>query len=227
MLDDFVSLIYPNVCSGCSRPLLKHENTICLHCKTKLPFTHFHDDPHNMIEKIFWGRVPVEAASCLAYFYKRGLIQNMMHQLKYKDRTEVGVDLGKIAGFQLANSKRFSGVDLVIPIPMHPRKRKKRGYNQCTFIAKGIAEPLNAGVNEVALTKTDDTASQTRKSKFNRWLNVKSVFNLERPQDIEGKRVLLIDDVVTTGATLEAAGQTLLQAKNVELNIFTIAHARK
>ncbi len=222
-----LSLFYPDCCAGCNTPLFTHENAVCTSCIENLPRTKFLDDPENEVEKIFWGRVPVLAAGSFLFFVKGGILQNMLHQLKYKSHTVVGEELGRLAGGALLNSNRFNAIDCVVPIPLHEKKLKKRGYNQCSFIGEKIAEQLNADYNDFALLKVTHNESQTRKSKFQRWLNVKTIFQIAEPESIQNKHVLLIDDVVTTGSTLEAAAQKLLSVKGVRVSIFTVAFTKK
>lgn len=225
--EPLVSLFYPVCCGGCNTPLFSHENAVCTNCIENLPRTAFLDDPENEVEKIFWGRVPVLAAGSFLYFVKGGILQNMLHQLKYKGNTDVGIELGRLAGEALLKSERFNAVDCVIPIPLHEKKLKKRGYNQCSFIGEKIAGVLGADYNDFSLLKVTHNESQTRKSKFQRWLNVKTIFEIAEPEAIQNKHVLLIDDVVTTGSTLEAAAQKLLSVEGVRVSIFTVAFTKK
>ncbi len=222
-----VDLFYPNCCAGCNTPLFSHEHSICTSCLESLPLTESLNDPENEVEKIFWGRVPVLSAGALLYFVKGGILQNILHQLKYKGNEGAGEELGRISGEALLKSERFNAIDCVIPIPLHEKKMKKRGYNQCSFIAKKIAQTLGSEYNDYSLTKVTHNESQTRKSKFQRWLNVKTVFQTQQPEAISGKHVLLIDDVVTTGSTLEAAAQKLLETEGVRVSIFTVAYTQK
>lgn len=222
MLNNLSDIVFPECCAGCAAPLMNRENTICLHCKEELPFTNFADEPENDTEKIFWGRVPLEAASSMIYFMKGGTIQNMLHQLKYNEQKEVGVELGRMAGKDIAASRRFSGIDLIVPIPLHQKKLRKRGYNQCSFLARGMSEVTGTPFTDEALKKVSHNESQTRKSRFQRWLNVKTIFQTTDPRLLKNKHILLIDDVVTTGATLEAAAQKLLEAEGVKVSIYTI-----
>lgn len=222
-----ISLFYPNCCAGCNTPLFTHENAVCTGCIESLPFTEFLNDPENEVEKIFWGRVPVVSAGSLLFFVKGGILQNILHQLKYKENTAAGEELGRLSGEAILKSDRFNAVDCIIPIPLHKKKLKKRGYNQCSFIGEKIAAVLDAEYNDYSLVKVTHNESQTRKSKYRRWLNVKTIFQIADPEAIKDKHVLLIDDVVTTGSTLESAAQTLLTVEGVRVSIFTVAFTKK
>lgn len=224
MLRDFISLIYPDICCHCSAPLYQHERHLCLECQTGLPETLFDNDPHNPVEKLFWGRIPVHAATAYLHFTQRGVTQQLLHRLKYKGVTSLGVFLGSRFGKRLADCERFSEADVIIPVPLHRRKLRRRGYNQCHYIARGMASELNIPINTTSLVRTRHSDSQTRKSRFARWQNVETIFDLRDPQALVDKRVLLIDDVVTTGATLEACAQHLLEHGSRSVSIAALAY---
>jgi ComF family protein len=192
-----------------------------------LPVTDFHLHADNPVSQLFWGRVPVHHAASYFYFHKGSRVQHLIHQLKYKGREDIGVYIGRQYGRLLQDSPLFGDVSAIIPVPLHPKKLRKRGYNQSEAFARGLARSMVANVDVYSLIRKEVTDTQTRKSRFKRWENVSEVFDLPDPSSLEGKHVLLVDDVVTTGATLESCIQTLLKPANVKVSIATIACALK
>lgn len=225
MLNDFISLIFPQVCVSCGKSLYKNEHTICTYCIYHLPKTNFHLDNENPIAKIFWGRINIHSAGAFYGFNKGGRVQHLIHQLKYKGRKEVGFTVGKLYGYELKNSDYFNTVDTIIPVPLHLKKIKKRGYNQSESFAEGLAASMEVDSNFTLLYRALESETQTKKSRFNRWQNVETVFQLKDYESFKGKHILLVDDVVTTGATLEACAQTLQQIPGIKISIATIAYA--
>lgn len=225
MLNDFISLIFPHVCASCGKSLYKNEHSICTYCAYHLPKTNYHLDNENPVAKIFWGRVNIHSAGAFYGFNKGGKVQHLIHQLKYKGKKEVGVTVGKWYGYALKHSPAFNTVDIVIPVPLHPKKEKKRGYNQSRFFAEGLAHSMNAKADFTTLIRAKESETQTKKSRFTRWKNVETVFQLRDTASLKGKHILLVDDVITTGATLEACAHTLLQIPDVKVSVATIAYA--
>ncbi len=226
IINGLTQLFFPHTCYGCGSDLLSAESLLCLRCLNDLPETNFAKHANNPIEKIFWGRMPVSAAMTGFYFSKHAIIQTLIHQLKYKGKKEVGIFLGKRLGMQLKDSNRFTGIDALIPLPLFPHKQKRRGYNQAEVIADGISEVFNIPVWNNIITRKIYTDSQTRKGRTDRWENVKESFALQNANALRDKHVLLVDDVITTGATTEACGSVLLAAENVQLSIAALAFAR-
>jgi ComF family protein len=220
-------LFYPHVCTGCGSDLLPEDNQLCWHCINHLPHTNFAQHPNNPVEKIFWGRIAVTAAHSAFYFSKASLIQQLIHQLKYKNNTDIGFYMGAIMGETLISSNRFNPIDYLVPLPLYPDKEHKRGYNQAAIICNGMSETMNVPVLTGNIIRQRFTETQTRKHRTERWENVAGSFVVQHPQALQGKSILLVDDVITTGATLEACGTVLLQAANVKLYIATLAHAAK
>ena len=225
LADDLLSLVYPRHCLGCGDSLVRGEDIICLTCRYHLPETNFHKDPENTVFRIFWGRANVEHATSLFFFAKGTRIQHLMHQLKYRDRPEVGVLLGRYYGHQLKDCPLYNTVECIVPVPLHPRKEHKRGYNQSAKFAHGLAETMNIPCYPRAMVRNLDTSTQTKKNRIERVDNVERVFDIPNPTKLAGKHVLLVDDVVTTGATLEACANLLLEVPGTRVSLATIATA--
>jgi ComF family protein len=223
MLNDFLSLIFPKVCAACGKSLFKKEESICTYCFYHLPKTNFHLYEDNPVIKLFWGRANIFSASSLYSFSKGSKVQHLIHQLKYRGKKEIGVSLGKYYGRELKMSPLFSPVNMVIPVPLHPKKLKKRGYNQSETFAQGLAESMKAENGSEFLIRTHASETQTRKSRFARWENVEEIFKVVSPEKIQGKHILLVDDVVTTGSTLEACANKILEVPDTKVSVATIA----
>lgn len=215
-------LAFPHVCEGCGSDILQSNHLLCLHCFSSLPQTNFHLHRNNPIEKKFWGRMPVAHATAQYYFTKESMIQRLMHQFKYKGNKELGIYLGACIGHALASVSCFSNIDALIPLPLHKSKEHKRGFNQATVLCEGIASVLHKPVWKDVVIRPEFTETQTKKNRIKRWQNMEGKFELKNAKAIEGRHVLLVDDVITTGATLEACGQEIFKAKNVQLSIATL-----
>lgn len=225
LLTDFISLIYPHLCLACGKALFDRELTICTYCRYDLPKTTLHLEPNNKLQKLFWGKVPIEAATALLYFNKGSKVQKLIHELKYRGKTDVGVTIGKMLGSALKTAPAFQGITAVVPVPLHPKKERQRGYNQSLFIAVGVAESLGVPYFQNALVRTLFTESQTKKSLFDRWKNVNTVFKVTEPEALQNQSILLVDDVITTGSTLESCAQVLLQVPQTKVSVATLACA--
>ncbi|MGZ5221320.1 MAG: ComF family protein [Chitinophagaceae bacterium] len=224
--DSFIQLLFPHVCSGCGSDILNKESMLCMRCIDSMPETNFERHAGNPVEKKFWGRIHLEHATAQYYFTRESLIQQLMHQFKYKGNREVGAQLGKMMGESLKNSNRFT-IDVLIPLPLFPAKEKRRGYNQATVLCEGMAESLQVPVLKDVIIRSQHTDTQTKKGRIERWQNMEGKFVLVKPEAIMNKNVLLVDDVITTGATLEACGTELLKAENVKLSIATLCYAAR
>ena len=222
---DFVSLLFPELCQACGESLVAGENLLCLDCRYNLPFTDFHLKPDNMVAQQFWGKINLEGAYAMCYFVKGGKIQQLMHNFKYKGVQNIGHMLGNIAGEQLLKSPVFKNVDIIIPVPLHKSRLRKRGYNQSLCFAQGLSEKMGIPVDENNLVRLRATETQTHRSRFSRFENMQEVFTLINPETLTNKHILLVDDVVTTGSTLEACGAELLKTEGLKLSIATIACA--
>ena len=225
LLDNIFSMFYPRLCAGCGNALRQNEELLCLHCLLHLPETHYHQQERNPLQDIFAGRVPVREVASLMFYHKGSIAQNILHQLKYKGKKEIGRYLGRYYGQQLRQEARFRSVDCILPIPLHPRKQRKRGYNQSEWIAMGLSEGMGIPYRNDVLVRTHFTDTQTKKSRFNRWENVKEVFAVQNPEIIRYQHVLVCDDVLTTGATMEAAIQHLIEVEGVTVSVVTLATA--
>ena len=222
---DFISLLFPELCQACSANLVSGEKLICTDCRYNLPFTNFHLKPDNLVAQQFWGKIHIEAGYAMCYFTKGGKMQHLMHQFKYRGVKKIGNVLGNIAGSQLAQSPVFKTVDAIIPVPLHKSRLRKRGYNQAACFAEGISGKLNIPVIENNLVRERATETQTHRSRFSRFENMQEVFTIKNPEALKNQHILLVDDVVTTGSTLEACGTELLKIEGLKLSIATIAYA--
>lgn len=218
-------LAFPHVCEGCGTDTLHPDHYLCVHCLDALPKTFYagHDD--NPVEQLFWGRLPIEQAAAHFYFTKESTMQHLVHQFKYYGHQELGRYLGRLMAYDLIVSHRFSDIDALVPLPLHPLKERKRGFNQATVLCKGMAEVLDKPVLKDVVVRSEFTETQTRKSRVERWQNMQGKFQLVNTAAAEGKHLLLVDDVVTTGATLEACGNVLLQVPGLRLSLATLCTA--
>jgi len=226
-IEDFISLLYPRVCAACGNSLFKHEEIICTYCLYHLPKTNYHLMENSPLDQVFWGRAQLAHTAALYNFQKKSKVQHLIHQLKYKGRMDVGIHLGKLLGAELAVAEKFNDVSKVIPVPLHPGKQRKRGYNQSEQIAIGLANAMNIEMDATSFIRTTNTETQTRKSRFARWENVKEIFKVTAPAEIANRHILLVDDVITTGATLESAAHILLAVEGVKLSVACIGFARE
>jgi ComF family protein len=224
-LADFVSLLFPQLCPACNASLVASEHIICSGCRYNLPFTNFHTQADNILAQQFYGKIKIEAAYALYFFNKGGNVQNLMHHFKYSGMKQIGNLAGNIAGTQLAENPVFNTVDYIIPVPLHKKRLKERGYNQSACFAEGLADKLAATVELDNLIRKVATVTQTHKSRFARFENMQEVFAVAKPERLTDKHVLLVDDIVTTGSTLEACGIELLKVPGLKLSIATIAYA--
>jgi len=221
-IQGFLSLVFPNMCVACGDRLVGQERFLCTACLTDIPRTRFHGDAENPVQQIFWGRVPLIYATSFFYFSKGSRYQKMMHSFKYRQKKEIGLVLGQLLGAEL-KQQWTDYPDFVIPVPLHRSKLKKRGYNQSEWIARGISLTMQIPTVTDVLVREIANPTQTKKTRFERWKNVATIFQITRP--LKDCHVLLVDDVITTGATLEACAQTLLTMENTRISIATLAYA--
>lgn len=225
LLRDLIGLVLPRCCAGCDRPLMRAENSICLHCLQDLPRTRFHEDPRNRVEQLFHGRLPITAASAFLHFSRDGMVQRMLHRLKYQGDRPTGLELGSRMAMDLMGSARFSTVDAVLAVPLHPRKLHQRGYNQAQVLVDGMREVWPLRDPGAGLLRIVRTATQTRRGRLDRWRNVEEAFRLHDAGALRDAHVLLVDDVVTTGATIEACARQLQEVPGIRISVFTCACA--
>ena len=219
------NLLYPHHCHGCGTDVLEQEDVICLKCLHHLPLTDFGTKPNNPVEKIFYGRLNLFNATAAYYFTKDSLLQDLMIQLKYQKNKAVGYYLGKQLGFQLQQADRFRDVDALVPLPLNIKKEYKRGYNQAMVICEGIAAVWQKPILPGAVIRTQFTETQTKQDRIHRWQNMQHVFAIAQKNEICNKHLLLVDDVITTGATMEACGSILLQVPGTRLSLASVAWA--
>lgn len=225
ILNHLINLFYPRVCPACGNLLMKGEETVCLSCRYLLPKTHYENNPENPLAQTFWGQVDFHAVTAEYFFSKTGKVQHLLHQLKYQGNKDAGYFLGQQLGESIRNAEPFQGIDYLVPIPLHPKKEHLRGYNQSFVIAQGVEEKTGIPINKGVLIRKVYTSTQTRKSREERWDNVKEIFDVIDAEVFVSKHVLLIDDVLTTGATLMAAGSTLLKVPDIIVSAAAVACA--
>jgi len=224
-LSDLFELFYPDICLACDEKLLKGEKVICFKCNRELPKTGHWLQADNPMAQRFWGRVHLQGAA-LFQFQKGEHVQHLLHQLKYRGRQDVGEYLGNMLGRQLLQPGCIiKDIDLIVPVPLHWKKQSKRGYNQCDPVAKGISGVTAIPWSDTALVRAHENISQTKKNRFDRWSNVAEIFGVKDPRQLKGKHILLVDDVMTTGATAEACLQTILSIEGIKVSFVAIAVA--
>lgn len=223
---DLLHLFYPNLCRLCGNPLVRGETQICLHCLSDLPRTHYHRKENNPVEQLFMGKIPFRQASAFLRYEKGGAVQRLLHTLKYHENSEMGYWLGRLAAQELQkDDSPLCGTDLLLPVPLHPRKEKERGYNQAAEIARGLQAVWHTPIDTQALRRTRFTDTQTRRSVYNRWENVQDIFSVADSSLLKGKHILIVDDVVTTGSTLSAVAAAVLAVPGTSVSLFSIAVA--
>ena len=223
--DDFISLLFPRLCYACGNHLMRNEYLICTECYVVIPRTNYHSIQDNPVAQLFWGRRMIERAAAFSYYNKGSRIRNLIHNLKYKGIREIGYELGRIYGQSLKSSGFICDIDLVIPVPLHPVKKRIRGFNQSESISRGIADITMLPVDVNSLARIMVSATQTKRSRYDRWTNVEGIFQVIDPQNIIGKHVLLVDDVITTGSTIESCTNELLKVEGVKVSVVALAFA--
>lgn len=225
MFSLLIDLFFPKACFSCTTYLKDNESYVCTTCRHKLPITNFHNTNDTTVASVFYGRSKIKNATALLRFEKKGITQKLMHQLKYKGQEEIGVFLGEWLGEELASNPNFNDVDIVIPVPLHKKKLRQRGYNQVEKFGREIASALKVDYVDTVLLKETNTTSQVTKQRLARWNNSNALFKVRNKEEIAEKHILIVDDIITTGATLEACIQELSGARNVKISIATMAIA--
>lgn len=223
--DDFISLLFPRVCYACGNHLLRNENLICTACYVTIPRTNYHLQPENPVAQLFWGRCPVEKAAAFSFYARGSRIRKLIHKLKYSGIKEIGYELGRIYAVSLRSSGFTAGIDMIIPVPLHPSKKRIRGFNQSEYISAGISDVTGLPVDTLSLVRIVVSATQTNRSRYDRWVNVEGIFRIDNAETIRGKHILLVDDVITTGSTIESCVNELLKAENVKVSVIAIGCA--
>jgi ComF family protein len=224
ILEGFISMIFPEYCAGCSTDLVSGEKLVCTNCMYLLPKTTNHLEKENLLTRKFWGKVQIEYGMAFLKYSKKGLVQHLLQYIKYKGGSELSYLLGKWYGEDL-KQKFAEEFDLIVPVPLHKDKLKLRGYNQSEHFAGGLAEALQIPVNTDTVIRTVATSTQTRKKRYDRWLNVEGIFLVTVPEQLKHKHILLVDDVITTGSTIEACIAVLKEIEGVKVSVAAIAVA--
>ena len=225
ILNDLLNLFYPRLCLLCQRSLVEGEEHICLHCSNHLPYTHFTNMETNPVCLLLQGKTSFVAATALLHFTKGGSGQKLIHSSKYHGNKKLGYELGRMAATTYRETGLFDTVDLLLPVPLHPKRMRQRGYNQSEWIASGIRSIWDIPIDTQSLARTTHTSTQTRKAIYDRWLNVCSIFNVIHPESLKNKHILLIDDVITTGATISACAKALSGIPGIRISILALSVA--
>jgi ComF family protein len=223
IFNDILNIFFPNVCLSCDSVLTQHENTLCSRCLADLPLTNYLKNENINVVKVFYGRIKIEHATALLFYHKKGITQELIHKLKYKGYEQIGTFFGDWLGIDLKKEGIFEDIDYIIPVPLHKNRLKSRGYNQVTKFGQRLAFHLDKPFIEDKLIRTNANKTQTKKSRLERIKNVNELFYLTDNLFFEGKHILLIDDIITTGATIEACANELLKTKNIKISLAVMA----
>ena len=221
--NDINTLLFPYTCFGCNDRLIRGEKLLCTVCRHQIPLTDYTFNVENPVDRIFYGRINIKKASSFLHFTDYGIVKNLIHNLKYKNQEHIGAFLGDWYGQTLKENNYLPKIDFVIPVPLHRRKLRKRGYNQSALFAKRLAEHIESEYVDHVLTKTANTRTQTKKNRLARWYDNKSLYTVTDAELLKNKTILLVDDVITTGATMELCGQALLKVEGTSLYIASMA----
>lgn len=222
--NELLHLFFPHVCEGCGSDIIDKDHQLCLRCIAKLPVSNFLTQQGNAVEKKFYGRMPVKNAGAAYYFTKDSILEKLIYALKYRNNKDIGFYLGKLVGRYLLETHHYDSVDVLVPLPLNPRREKKRGYNQATVLCEGIASTWQKPVYDKAVIRKVYTETQTKKDRISRWQNMDGVFMVNDATALTNKHVLLVDDIITTGATLEACGSEIVKVPGASLSIATLAY---
>jgi ComF family protein len=216
-------LFFPRLCLLCKRPLIKDEQQICLHCFCDLPRTNYAQRTDHPILNLYGGIPQIREAGSFLFFEKEGKAQTLLHSLKYYNNKELAMQLGRYAALEMQKDGVFNNVEILVPVPLHPKKERKRGYNQSEWIARGFASVYQCPINTDTLFRNIHTDTQTRKTSYERHLNVEKIFDIQNIETFSGKHILLVDDVITTGATTNACIRALTTTPDIQISLFSLA----
>ena len=223
ILNDVSNVLVPTVCFGCNAHLLGGEHLLCTQCRSDLPLTDYNFNVENPVDRIFYGRINIKKANSFLFFTENGVVQQLLHYLKYKNQEKIGVFLGDWFGQTIKENQFLSQIDFVIPVPLHSKKMRKRGYNQVARFGQQLAEHLGAKYVDDILIKTSNSKTQTKKKRIGRWYDNKSLYIISKPDLVKGKNILLVDDIITTGATIEMCAKALQKSENVNVYVASMA----
>lgn len=225
ILNHFLELFFPRLCVCCKDKLIESEESICLNCIHELPKTNHLTTPNNQLEVFFAGRFPFVRMASFAYFAKGGNIQKIIHEIKYKNNPQLAIYIGYLCGKEITKSNFFGNIDFIVPIPLHHKRMKQRGYNQALMLSNGISKVSGCKINGDNLVRVINNPSQTKNSRFERWKNTEGIFAVKDKSIFEGKHILLVDDVITTGSTIEVCAKLILSCPTAKISIFTVGLA--
>jgi ComF family protein len=226
LLSDLINLFFPKVCCACGKSLVENEDIICFRCRADLPKVAYAFPDNNELKNRFSGKVKIEYALSILHFYKSGVTQRLLHEYKYKNKPEIGEIFGRQIGAILNENDLSGEIDLIIPVPLHPKKQRKRGYNQSHYFAKGISEISGIQVDYKNLIRIKHSESQTGKTREIRWKSVYDAFEIKNKTDFKSKHILIVDDIITTGATIEACATKLTESGTDKVSVATLAIAK-
>ncbi len=229
LVDDFLSLLFPRICYGCGEHLLRNEKLICTKCYVSIPRTDFHLQEDNPVSRLFWGRCRIEKAAAFSYYTKGSRVRKIIHAIKYDGVKELGEEMGKIYGEALMENGFFNDIDVLVPVPLHPVRQRKRGFNQSELICNGISEVAAIPVNTSVLKRVSFSGTQTKRSRYDRWLNVEGIFRINDTESLcfIGKHILLVDDVITTGSTIESCVEELSKIDDIRVSVIALGYTTK
>lgn len=226
IFNSFIDTLFPRICPVCNNVLLSHEKHICTKCRIDIPITRYHMQEFNAMEQLFAGKTPIEKAVGYFFYEKGNPYSNILHNIKYRNNPQLGQYVAKLFAQELLSRNIFRNIDCIIPVPLHHRKKIQRGYNQSEYIAKGFSEVFDIPVHNNIIIAHKSHESQTNKGIYERWLNTQNIFSAQDTQVLENKHVLIVDDVVTTGATLLSAALTIASVPNIKISLATLGVAR-
>lgn len=223
--DDLISLLFPRICFGCGNQLLRNEAVICTDCYVLIPRTNYHMMEDNPVSQLFWGRCRMEKAAAFSFYARGSRIRKLIHSMKYKGIREIGYELGKIYGLSLKSSGFTDGVDLIVPVPLHPLKKRRKGFNQSEVISQGLSEATGLPVDNTSFIRVSASETQTKRARYERWINVEGIFRVVDENKLKRKHILLVDDVITTGSTIESCACEIQKVEGTKTSVVALAYS--